>query len=181
MIKPAPPQTSNHLFDEFPKENDSRASSALIIHFVANLIFVSAGGVRRLLASFRYKVRVLPVGPGAVFLSHWIGRQLELENSVCVAGKFQHEETLRSAEIKFDVTGAHACVFRRVGVPVSRHRHPVARCIEFGLNISQSFDGLPSWWFHFKFEQRRRAIDVQNMRLTGIPNSKTGHRNETER
>src|SRR5438552_2027214 len=56
--------------------------SVLVIHLVANLIFVSAKGARRLLASFCYKVWVLPVGPGAVFRPHWIGRQLEPENSV---------------------------------------------------------------------------------------------------
>ena len=155
--------------------------SVLVIHFVANLIFVSARGVRRLLAAFRYKVRVLPVGPGAVFRPHWIRRQLEPENSVCVAGKFQHEEPLRSAEIKFDVTGTHTCLLRRVSVPVSRHRHSIARCIEFWLNVSQIFDGLTNGWFHFKLEQRRWPVDVQNMRLTGIPNSETGHRNKAER
>jgi hypothetical protein len=41
--------------------------SVLVIHFVADLILVSARGARRLLAPFRYKVRVLPVRPGAVF------------------------------------------------------------------------------------------------------------------
>src|SRR6266480_929642 len=155
--------------------------SVLVIHLVANLILVSARGVRRLLVPFCYKVWVLPVGPSAVFRPHWIGRQLKPENSVRVAGEFQHEEPLRSPEIKFDVTGAHSCVLRRVGVPVSRHRHPIARCIEFWLNVSQIFDGLTGGWFHFKLEQRRWPIDVQNMRLTGIPDSETRHRNQTER
>ena len=128
--------------------------------------------MRRLLTPFRYKIRVLPVGPGAVFRPHRIRWQLEPENSVCIAGKFQHEEPLRSAEIKFDVTGAHTCVLRRVGMPVSRHRHPIARCIEFWLDVSQIVDGLTNQWFHFKLEQRRWPIDVQNMRLAGIPDSK---------
>src|SRR5439155_12552444 len=34
---------------------------------------------------FRYKVRILPVGPGTVFRPHWIGRLLVLENLVYVA------------------------------------------------------------------------------------------------
>src|SRR4029077_3125464 len=151
--------------------------SVLVIHLVANLIFVSARGVRRPLAPFRYKVRILPVGPGAVFRPHWIGRQLEPENSVCVAGKFQHEEPLRSAEIKFDVTGAHTCILRGLGVPISRHRHPIARGIEFWLNVGQTFDELTRGWIHFKLEKRRWPIDVQDMRLTGIPDSETRHGN----
>src|SRR6266480_1351270 len=154
--------------------------SVLVIHLVANLILVSARGVRRLLAPFCYKVWVLPVGPGAVFRPHWIGRQLKPENSVRVAGEFQHEEPLRSPEIKFDVTRAHSCILRRVGVPVSRHRHPIARCIKLGLNVSQTFDGLTRWRLYFELQLRRRSIDVQNMRLTGIPNSKSGHRNDTK-
>ena len=132
-----------------------------------------------MLASLRYEIRVLPVGPGAVFRSHRICRQLEPENSVCVAGKFQHEETLRSSEIKFDVARAHAWVLRRIGVPVTWHG--VAIGIELGLNIRETFDGLPSRWFYFKLKQRRRPINVQNMRLTGVPNSKSGHRNNTKR
>ncbi len=66
-------------------------------------------------------------------------------------------------------------------MPVPRHRHLVERGIELGLNVSQIFDGLTSWWFHFKLQQRCRPIDVQNMRLTSIPDSETGHRNDTER
>src|SRR4030095_6779451 len=162
------------------RSTESQSSlSVLIIHFIPNLIFVSARGMRGLLAPFGYKVRVLPVGPGAVFRPHWIRRQLEPEDSVCGVRKFQHEEPLRSAEIQFHVTGARARIFRRVGVPVTWHR--VAVCIELGLDVGKIFDGLTSGWFHFKLEQRRRAIDVQNMWLTGIPNSDTGHRNKTER
>jgi hypothetical protein len=101
----------------------------------------------KLLTPFRYKIRVLPVGPGAVFRPHRIRWHLEPEKSVCIAGKFQHEEPLRSAEIKFDLTGAHACVLSRVGAPISRHRHLIARCIEFWLNVSQTFDGQTSGGF----------------------------------
>src|SRR6266508_2270778 len=160
-----------------PRTRASRLS-VLIIHFVANLIFVSASGPGRLLAAFRYKVRVLPIRPRAIFRPHWIGRELEPENSVCISGKFQHEESLRSTEVKFDVTSAHAWVLSRVGVPVTWHC--VAGRIELRLNVGKIFDGLASGWFHFKLEQRRRAIDVQNMRLTGIPNSETGHRNDAK-
>ena len=64
-------------------------------------------------------------------------------------------------------------------MPVPWHR--ISVCIELGLSVSQTLDGLASGWSHFKLEQRRRAIDVQNMRLTGIPNSKSGHGNDTKR
>src|SRR6266508_3100026 len=103
-----------------PRTRASRLS-VLIIQFVANLIIVFASGPGRLLAAFRYKVRVLPIRPRTIFRPHWIGRELEPENSVCVSGKFQHEETLRSAEVNFHVTRAHGWVWRRVGVPVARH------------------------------------------------------------
>ena len=59
--------------------------------------------------------------------------------------------------------------------------HCVAVCIELRLNVSQTLEGLAGRWFHFKLQLRRRPIDVQNMRLTGIPNSKSGHRNDTKR
>src|SRR6185312_7466802 len=154
-------------------------SSVLIIHFVPDLILVSARGAGRLLARFRYKVRVLPVRPGAVILPHWICRQLEPENFVLLTRKFQNEETLRSSEIKFYVTRAHPWVLRRIGMPVTWHR--IAIRVELGLNVCQTFDGLTSRRFYFEFQQRRRPIDVQNMRLTGIPNSKPGHRNDTKR
>jgi hypothetical protein len=49
---------------------------------------------------------------------------------------------LRSAEIQFHVTGAHARVFRRLGVPVTWHR--VAVCIELRLDVGKIFNGLTS-------------------------------------
>ena len=54
--------------------------------------------------------------------------------------KFQHEETLRGSEIKFDVTRSHAWVLRYIGAPVTWHC--VAVCIELRLNVSQTLDGL---------------------------------------
>jgi hypothetical protein len=68
---------------------------------------------------------------------------------------------------------------RRIGVPVTWHC--IAVCIEFRLNVSQALDGLSGRWFYFKLQLRRRSVNVQDMRLTGIPNSKTGHRNNSER
>src|SRR5262245_24840295 len=62
--------------------------AVLIIHFVANLKLVSARGARRLLAAFRYKVRILPIRPGAVFRPHRIGRQLEAKKFVFATGEF---------------------------------------------------------------------------------------------
>jgi hypothetical protein len=62
--------------------------SVLIIHFVANLILVAPREAGGLFSAFRYKVRVLPVRPRAVFRPHWVRRQFEPENSVCVTGKF---------------------------------------------------------------------------------------------
>ena len=147
------------------------ALSVLIIHFLANLVLISISGARRLLAAFRYKVWVLPAGPGAVFLSHWVCRQFEPKNSVCVAWKFQHEKALRSAEINFDITRPHAWVFRGVGVPVTWHC--IAVCIKLRLDVGETFDGVPARRFYFKLEQRRRPIDVQNMGLAGVPNSET--------
>ena len=146
----------------------------LIIHLVPNLIIASARGASRLLAGFRDEVRVLPLGPGAVFRPHRVGWQTELEDSVFTAGKFQHKQALRRAKIKFDVASAHAGVFRCVRMPVTRHRHPIERCVKLRLNFGKAFDGLAGRRFNFKFEQRRRAIDVQNMRLSRVPNSKYG-------
>ena len=62
---------------------------------------------------------------------------MELENSVFAAGKFQNEQALRRAKIKFDVTGAHARIFSRLCVPVPRHC--IAVSVELRLNVSKSF------------------------------------------
>src|SRR5262249_25653564 len=40
-------------------------------------------------------------------------------------------------------------------------------------NVSKSFEGLTSWRFHFEFEKGCRPIEVENMWLSGIPNSQT--------
>src|SRR5438552_18526284 len=79
----------------------------LIIHLVPNLIIASARGASRLLAGFRDEVRVLPLGLGAVFRPHRVGWQVALEDSVFTAGKFQHEQALRRAKIKFYLASAH--------------------------------------------------------------------------
>src|SRR3982751_2754723 len=78
--------------------NRAARLAVLTIDFVANLIVVTSRGAGKLVATFRYKIWILPVGPGTVFRSHRIGRQFELEDPVWVAGKFQNEEPLRSAE-----------------------------------------------------------------------------------
>src|SRR5438552_4851690 len=102
---------------------------------------------------------------------HGVRRQMEIENSVFATGKFQDEQTLRGAKIKLDVASADARIFRRLCVPVPRH--PIAVGVEFRLNVSKSFEGLASWRFHFEFEKRCRPIEVENMRLSCIPNSQT--------
>src|SRR5438552_11828390 len=86
----------------------------LIIHLVPNLIIASARGASRLLAGFRDEVRVLPLRPGAVFHPHRVGWQMELEDSVFTAGKFQDEQALRRAKIKFHVASAYVRVFSRI-------------------------------------------------------------------
>src|SRR5262249_7901779 len=86
---------------------------------------------------------------------------------------------LRGSEIEFDVTCAHSWVLRRVGVPVTGHC--VAICIELRLDVSQTFDGLTSRWFYFKFQLRRRAVDVQDMRLASVPDSETRCSNRNDR
>ena len=58
---------------------------------------------------------------------------MEIENSVFAAGKFQHEQALRRAKIKLDVTSAHAWIFRRFCVPVTGHRITVG--VELWLKI----------------------------------------------
>src|SRR5262245_45575642 len=130
----------------------------LIVHSITDLILVSARGARGLLTCPRYKVRALPVRPGTMFRTYWIRWQLEPENSVLLARKFQHEKTLRSAEIEFDIARAHARIFGRVGVPIAWHC--VAVCIELWLNVGETLDGLPRRGFHFEFQQRCRPIDV---------------------
>src|SRR5207244_12851543 len=47
--------------------------SVMVIHLVANLIFVSAKGARRLLASFCYRVWFVAAGPGAVLRPQCLG------------------------------------------------------------------------------------------------------------
>ena len=118
-------------------KNGRSSLSVLIVQFVANLVVAATREVSRLLAGFRNEVWVLPLRPGAVFRLHRVGREMELENAVFAAGKFQNEQALRRAKIKFDVTGAHARIFSRLCVPVPRHR--IAVSVEFRLNVSKSF------------------------------------------
>src|SRR5437773_11842156 len=112
----------------------------LIIHLVPNLIIASARGASRLLAGFRDEVRVLPLGPGPEFRPHRVGWQVELEDSVFTAVKYQHEQALRRASIKLDVASAPAGVFRCVRMPVTRHRHPIEGCVQLRLNFGTAFD-----------------------------------------
>src|SRR6058998_1975674 len=145
--------------------------SILIIQFVADLVVAAARETRRLRAGFRNEVRVLPLRPAAVFRLHGVGRQTQIENSVFAPRKLQHEQALRRTKIKLDVASADARIFRHFCVPVTRHGITVG--VEFRLNVSKSFEGLPGRRFHFEFEKRCRPIEVENMWLSGIPNSQT--------
>jgi len=79
---------------------------------------------------------------------------MELEDSVFTAGKFQHEQALRRAKIKFDEASAHVRIFTRICMPVTRHRHPIERCVQLRLNFGKAFDGVADRRFNFKFEQQ---------------------------
>ena len=153
--------------------------SILIVQFVVNLVVTAARETRWLFAGFCNKVRILPLGPDAVFRLHGVGRQLKLEDSIFAAGKFQHEQPLRRAKIKLDVTGAHARIFRPLCVPITRHRITVS--VELRFSVSKSFEGLTGRRFHFEFEMRCRTVEVQNMRLSCIPNSETGRSDRCDR
>src|SRR5437899_331821 len=155
----------------YPRGKPRAALSILIVQFVVNLVVAAARETSWLLAAFRNEVWVLPLRPGAVFRLHRVCRQAELENSILAPRKFQYEQALRRAKIKFDVASADARIFRRLCVPITRH--PITVGVEFRLNVRKSFERLTSWRFHFEFEKRCRPIEVENMWLSCIPNSQT--------
>src|SRR5437763_1356886 len=111
--------------------------SILIVQLIANLIVASGGSPGRLLTSLGNEVRFLPIRPGVVFRFHWIGGQVEPEDSVFVVRKFQHEETSRRAIINFDIAHAHTGV-RNCIPPISRHYVPIG--IELRLNAGETLD-----------------------------------------
>src|ERR1043166_5753542 len=58
----------------------------LVIHFVADLIFVAAGEASRLLVGFCHEVWLLPLRPSSVVRLHWVRRSMEIENPLLGPG-----------------------------------------------------------------------------------------------
>src|SRR5690242_12058844 len=104
-----------------PEDNQNSALPFLVINSVPNLIIVPAGKANWLLVGFRNEVWFLPRRPIPVLGSHWIGRQVKIEESVVMSWEFENEESPGSAKVHLHVTGSHACRFRCFCSPGSRH------------------------------------------------------------
>ena len=92
---------------------------------------------------------------------------MNIENPVFVPRKLKNEKPSRSAKIYFYIAGTHAGVGRRFRAPGSGHR--IAVRVELRLNVGKIFEGLAFRWFHLKLKQRGWPVQIQNVRLSCVP------------